>query len=94
MAIIPPDAMANHGILPRDGRNITKGMFNKALEDTWNFAPTLTRNTTNAAANLFGRSTLDLADLAGHNIIEHDASLLRTLKMLRLSSIWDLIPNH
>ncbi|KAF9519305.1 hypothetical protein BS47DRAFT_1324593 [Hydnum rufescens UP504] len=71
------NAMANHGILPRDGRNITKGMFNKALEDTWNFAPTLTRNTTNASANLFGRSTLDLADLAGHNIIEHDASLLR-----------------
>jgi hypothetical protein len=33
-------------------------------------------------------------DLAGHNIIEHDVSLLHMLKMLCLSSIWDLIPNH
>ena len=77
MIILPSDAMENHGILPRDGRNITKEMFNKALRDTFNFAPTLTRNTTNGAESLFGRSTLDLGDLCGHNIIEHDASLLR-----------------
>jgi len=69
--------MANHGILPRDGRNITSAMFQKALEDTFNFAPSLTRNTTNSIEGLYGRAKFDLGDLSAHNIIEHDGSLLR-----------------
>jgi len=71
------NALANHGILPRDGRNITKEMFQKALEDAFNFSPTLTRNTTNTVEGLYGRSVIDLGDLCCHNIIEHDGSLIR-----------------
>ncbi|KAF9510095.1 hypothetical protein BS47DRAFT_1300664, partial [Hydnum rufescens UP504] len=40
------NALVNHRILPRDGQNITKEMFQKVLEDTFNFSPTLMRNTT------------------------------------------------
>jgi len=71
------NALANHGILPRDGRNITMEMFQKALQDSYNFSPTLTRNTTNAVTSLFGKTKIDLGDLCCHNIIEHDGSLLR-----------------
>ncbi|KAF9516617.1 hypothetical protein BS47DRAFT_1380992 [Hydnum rufescens UP504] len=71
------NALANHGILPRDGRNITKEMFQKALEDAFNFSPTLTRNTTNTVEALYGHSVIDLEHLCCHNIIEHDGSLTR-----------------
>ena len=54
------DAMANHGILPYDGRNISMKILQRALEDTFNFSPTLTRNTTDSLVSLFGRDTIDL----------------------------------
>jgi len=71
------NAMANHGILPHDGRSISMKTLNQALQDTFNFSPTLCRNTTDSLVSLFGRDTIDLSDLAAHNIIEHDASFLR-----------------
>jgi len=71
------NAMANHGILPHDGRNITMDILHRALVDTFNFSTTLTKDTTDSIEGLFGRKTIDLGDLCAHNIVEHDASFLR-----------------
>jgi hypothetical protein len=69
--------MANHGILPHDGRNISMKLLDQALVDTFNFSYTLTKDTTDSIKGLFGRETIDLGDLCAHNIVEHDASFLR-----------------
>jgi len=75
------NAMANHGILPRDGRNISFKELNQTIRDTYNFAPTFCFFVPNFAANMLGRKyskdTFDLENLDLHNGIEHDASLLR-----------------
>ncbi|KAK4223222.1 Chloroperoxidase, partial [Podospora fimiseda] len=74
------NALANHHILPHDGRSITREKTMSALFDAlhWNttigsflfdFAIT-TVPTPNA-------TTWSLNDLARHNILEHDASLTR-----------------
>ncbi|KAF8065051.1 Chloroperoxidase [Lyophyllum atratum] len=75
------NAMANHGILPRDGRNISFKELNHTIRATYNFAPTFCYFVPNFAANMlkkkYSKDTFDLADLDLHNGIEHDASLLR-----------------
>ena len=69
------------GILPHDGRNIRFTTLTSTIRATWNFAPTFCLFVPRFAAQMLGRDywtgTLDLADLAVHNGIEHDASLLR-----------------
>ncbi|KAF6745974.1 Chloroperoxidase [Ephemerocybe angulata] len=76
------NAMANHGILPRDGKNITFEELNRVCRTTYNFAPTFCYFVPNYAANMLGRNyktdSFDLSDLDLHNGIEHDASLTRT----------------
>ncbi|KII91677.1 hypothetical protein PLICRDRAFT_105120 [Plicaturopsis crispa FD-325 SS-3] len=76
------NAMANHGILPRDGKNISFTALNKAIRATYNFAPTFCLFVPNFSSTFLGKSyskgTFDLKDLDLHNIgIEHDASLTR-----------------
>ncbi|KAF5384451.1 hypothetical protein D9615_003404 [Tricholomella constricta] len=75
------NAIANHGILPRDGRNISFKELNHTIRATYNFAPTFCFFVPNFAANMLGRKyskdRFDLADLDLHNGIEHDASLVR-----------------
>ncbi|EPT01971.1 hypothetical protein FOMPIDRAFT_99721 [Fomitopsis schrenkii] len=75
------NAMANHGILPRDGRNIAFHDLDMRCRETFNIAPTFAFFTTRYAATMLGRDygtgKLDLADLSAHNCIEHDASLCR-----------------
>ncbi|PPQ71241.1 hypothetical protein CVT26_010983 [Gymnopilus dilepis] len=75
------NAMANHGILPRDGKNIKFNEFGALIRTTYNFAPTFCFFVPNFAANMLNRSyskdTFDLSDLDLHNGIEHDASLTR-----------------
>ncbi|KAF5310373.1 hypothetical protein D9611_012045 [Ephemerocybe angulata] len=75
------NAMANHGILPRDGKNITFEELNRVCRTTYNFAPTFCYFVPNYAANMLGRNyktdSFDLSDLDLHNGIEHDASLTR-----------------
>ncbi|KAF8338988.1 Chloroperoxidase [Cantharellus anzutake] len=72
------NAMANHGIIPRDGRNIPLPFLAEALEKTWNLGAPFCRDTCNSVRKLYKKDTLDLSDLAKHNIIEHDSSLLRS----------------
>ncbi|EJU01024.1 heme-thiolate peroxidase [Dacryopinax primogenitus] len=75
------NAMANHGILPRDGKNIPFTVLNRKIRETYNFSPTFCLYVPLYMARLLGRSytygTLDLNDIAVHNGIEHDASLFR-----------------
>ncbi len=72
------NVFANHGFLPRNGKNITKDITRQAMLEALNidsdfsdsmFEPALlTVPTPNATA-------FDLDDLNRHNILEHDASL-------------------
>lgn len=74
------NTIANHGIIPHDGRSLTIRMLQKALGDTYNIG--LDLSTTFAIGGLFTsphpfKGTFDLSDLKKHNFIEHDASLSR-----------------
>ncbi|THH29028.1 heme-thiolate peroxidase [Antrodiella citrinella] len=75
------NAMANHGILPHDGRNITFRELNTAVRTTYNFAPSFCYFVPNHMAGILDRNywsdRFDLADLDVHNGVEHDASLTR-----------------
>ncbi|KAI0372443.1 chloroperoxidase-like protein [Pilatotrama ljubarskyi] len=75
------NALANHGILPRDGRNITFKELGKVVRDIYNFAPTFGYLGPKHAADFLDRNywtdSFDLADLDAHNCIEHDASVTR-----------------
>ncbi|KAF8313787.1 chloroperoxidase-like protein [Clavulina sp. PMI_390] len=71
------NALANHGILPHDGKNISMDVMRPAIQKAINSSYTLTLNTANGVKQLFGKSTIDLGDLSRHNVIEHDASVIR-----------------
>lgn len=77
------NAMANHGILPHDGKNITFKQLNTTVRQTFNFAPSFCFFVPRFSANFLNRSYFndhfDLEDLSMHSekAIEHDASLTR-----------------
>ncbi|KZT08126.1 chloroperoxidase-like protein [Laetiporus sulphureus 93-53] len=75
------NAMANHGILPHSGRNISFRQLNTAIRTTYNFSPTFCFFVPNYAAGMLNKSywtdTFDLEGISVHNCIEHDASLTR-----------------
>jgi len=75
------NALANHSILPHDGRNITFRELNTVVRQTFNFAPSFCFFVPHFAADFLDRSywsgKFDLEDLNKHNAIEHDASLTR-----------------
>ncbi|KAI0073601.1 Cloroperoxidase [Panus rudis PR-1116 ss-1] len=75
------NAMANHGILPHDGKNISFRELNDAIRKTYNFAPTFCFFVPNNIATILTRNywtdKFDLSDIDVHNGIEHDASLTR-----------------
>ncbi|KAG2017415.1 hypothetical protein CC2G_006925 [Coprinopsis cinerea AmutBmut pab1-1] len=75
------NAMANHGILPHDGKNIKFSEMGDKIRETYNFAPSFCLFVPNYAATMLGKDfnkdTFDLQELDLHNGIEHDASLTR-----------------
>jgi len=75
------NAMANHGILPHDGKNIKFTDMTKTIRTTYNFASTFCLYVPNFAAEYlkkdYHKDTFDLAELDLHNAIEHDGSLTR-----------------
>ncbi|KAG6836277.1 hypothetical protein H0H93_009549 [Arthromyces matolae] len=75
------NAMANHGILPRDGKNISFKEMGKRIHETYNFSPSFCFFVPSYAADMlkkkYASDTFDLAELDLHNGIEHDASLVR-----------------
>ncbi|GMF13661.1 unnamed protein product [Phytophthora lilii] len=67
------NTLANHGYLPRDGKNITVNQALAVVMDKFNIAEDLASVMGGLSPNLF-----DLNDLSKHNDkVEHDASLAR-----------------
>ncbi|KAI9467066.1 Cloroperoxidase [Lactarius psammicola] len=72
------NALANHGILPHDGRGITAYQLMSAIRQHYHVSLPLATFLSVAGTFICGRHfTIDLEDLARHNYIEHDASLTR-----------------
>ncbi|KAK7230146.1 hypothetical protein V2G26_002316 [Clonostachys chloroleuca] len=72
------NSLANHGILPRDGRHITYKQMSHAIQHAYNLSPTLADQLTASAVELDqGRGWIDLHDLNALNVIQHDASFTR-----------------
>ncbi|KAH9956338.1 Cloroperoxidase [Russula dissimulans] len=75
------NAMANHGIIPRDGRDITFRELSALIRTTYNFSPSFCLYVPRYIAKILDRSystgRFDLSDIDVHNGIEHDASLVR-----------------
>jgi len=76
------NALANHGIIAHDGRNIKFTELTNQLRNTYNVSPTFSRFIPNFAAEFmhksYGKGTFDLEELDLHNEgIEHDGSLCR-----------------
>jgi len=73
--------MANHGIIPRDGRDISFSEVSAQIHATYNFSPSFSLYTCRFIAKVLNRSyktgRFDLSDIDVHNGIEHDASLVR-----------------
>ena len=68
------NAMANHGILPHDGKKITFRELNTKVRQTFNFAPSFCFFVPKFSANFLNRSywtgQFDLEELNLHNAIE------------------------
>jgi hypothetical protein len=74
------NSLANHDILPRDGRNYTVPMLVKALGEGLNVSTEIATTLSSLGMSLSADAasgTFDLDDLNKHNAIEHDASLSR-----------------
>lgn len=65
------NTLANHGYLPRDGKQLTPEMLAAAVEKVFNIDASLAATLTAGLPPHF-----TLADLGEHNFIEHDASLV------------------
>jgi len=76
------NTLANHGMLPRDGKNISADMFADALKWNlnvqWDFWWVIAQTAISVVKP--GASAIDLHDLAFHNGIQHDAALTRNDK--------------
>ncbi|KAF8836990.1 Cloroperoxidase [Paxillus ammoniavirescens] len=75
------NAMANHGIIPRNGKAVKFTDLNHQINSTFNFGPAFCSFTVHYAARMLNKSysngTFDLAEISLHNGIEHDGSLTR-----------------
>lgn len=74
------NALANHGYLPRDGKNVSLADLVTGFKESINLAPEATFLVTVKALQASSTGnflTLHLDDLNKHNIIEHDGSLSR-----------------
>jgi hypothetical protein len=75
--------LANHGILPHNGRGITREIMVKALVGTFNVDIGLAKGLFDKVSKKLGtigsdgKRQLDLSSLRNHGVIEHDASLTR-----------------
>ncbi|ORY88809.1 hypothetical protein BCR35DRAFT_350729 [Leucosporidium creatinivorum] len=72
------NAMANHGIIPRDGRHITPIQLAAAVHNTYNLSLTLSIQLLAAFYPFYlERGWFDIEDLGGQGVIQHDGSFLR-----------------
>lgn len=74
------NALANHGFLPRDGRNVSLEQLIAGFSEGANLDPPATKLVAAAgmpASTTGNPNTIHLSDLNKHGFIEHDASLSR-----------------
>ncbi|GAA5877770.1 hypothetical protein JCM16303_000231 [Sporobolomyces ruberrimus] len=72
------NALANAGVLPRDGRNITQHQLSAAISRSYNLAPTLAIQLGLPFSVLFeGRGKIDLEDISAQGLVQHDGSTVR-----------------
>lgn len=75
------NTLCNHGILPRNGRNLKFTELQPILADAYNLSPSLTFGLLNIIAKMFEKDyfhdSVDLELFGTHNVIEHDASFAR-----------------
>ncbi|CAO2657242.1 Nn.00g033680.m01.CDS01 [Neocucurbitaria sp. VM-36] len=74
------NSLANHGILPRDGRNLTVSLIVAKLGEGLDVSSEVATNLATVGLQLsedLTSGTFDLDDLNKHNAIEHDGSLTR-----------------
>ncbi|KAF7303055.1 HEME-HALOPEROXIDASE domain-containing protein [Mycena kentingensis (nom. inval.)] len=70
------NTLANHGFLPRNGKNLTVQMVSDTLQSACNIdGPGSALLSGQANQFLNANGTFDLSDLALHGVVEHDASL-------------------
>ncbi|TFK53277.1 Cloroperoxidase [Heliocybe sulcata] len=70
------NTLANHGYLPRDGRNLRARVLIKALQEGYNLTYPLAAFLTYGGFILLGQfAHVSLLDLCRHNAVEHNASL-------------------
>ncbi|GAA6059333.1 hypothetical protein JCM10212_005913 [Sporobolomyces blumeae] len=72
------NALANAGVLPRDGRDITQAQLSSAISRAYNLAPTLAIQLTLPFSPLFeARGRIDLEDISAPGLVQHDGSTTR-----------------
>ncbi|OLN96433.1 putative sterigmatocystin biosynthesis peroxidase stcC 1 [Colletotrichum chlorophyti] len=74
------NTLANHGYLPRDGKNISMTQFTTAFATALNFDENFVFGVAEpafATSTTGNPKTVNLKDLEKHGVIEHDASLSR-----------------
>ncbi|KAH7127112.1 Chloroperoxidase [Dendryphion nanum] len=73
------NAMANHGFIPRDGKNLTVPLLVQAMREVVNMSPEIATAFAGAGLRLAGpgATSFNMDHLYLHNGIEHDASLSR-----------------
>lgn len=74
------NSMANHDIIPHNGRNMTVPVLVKALGETFNLSPELAGIVSQLGVNTApdpSQGSFKLSDLNKHNAFEHDASMSR-----------------
>ncbi|PRP86749.1 hypothetical protein PROFUN_02898 [Planoprotostelium fungivorum] len=82
------NTLANHGFLPRDGKNITKENIIQGLFKGLNVGRDIGVILANAAFKKFGATnSISMLDLQQHNMIEHDASMTRSDNALGDSTV-------
>ncbi|KAJ4288228.1 hypothetical protein N0V88_007417 [Collariella sp. IMI 366227] len=96
------NALANHGYLPRDGKNISVSQLVAAFKEALNFeqgAILLVALKGREASSTGNPLTLHLDDLAKHGVIEHDGSLSRHDTSIGDNNafspeIWEFVASH
>lgn len=74
------NTLANHGIIPRDGKNLNVPILVKALGETYNLSAEISTVIANGGLKTSSNpasGNFTLEDLTKHGLIEHDASLSR-----------------
>jgi len=71
------NTLANHGYLPHDGKQLSFSVISHALEEGYGLSDQLANFLVAGGIALLAQvGSFDLSDLARHNRIEHDASLV------------------